>query len=78
MPEEKFQKRISREDVKRCREFAKELRDTPSARARMDMQLNFVHEMGAKYGREHAARLLTRIWYQIGKAEKEDRKCLRQ
>lgn len=60
------------EDVKKCRDLAQKLRNTPSKEERMNMQQAFVKEMGERYGRDYACRMLTRIWHSIGRAEKAE------
>ena len=50
------------EDLKRIRELAKKLNEEWSPRRRMELQQNFVREMGAKYGQENAALMLTKVW----------------
>ena len=56
------QKYIKPEDVDKIRTLAKTLNEEYSPRKRMDIQQEFVREMGMKYDHESATMMLTKVW----------------
>lgn len=66
------QKYIKRDDRHKIRDLAVKLNDTYSPKVRMDLQQAFVREMGAKYGQESAALMLTNVWRLAKRLKKDD------
>ena len=50
------------------KDYARRLRAEPDNETRLNIQLQFVKELGAIYGHEKACRLLTLVW-KMAKAE---------
>ena len=50
------------EDQATMAQYACRLRNEPSVDTRFSIQMQFIRELGAKYGQEKAARLLTIVW----------------
>lgn len=55
------------EDQATMKDYARRLRAEPNAETRLNIQLQFVKELGQIYGHEKACRLLTLVW-QMAKA----------
>ena len=55
------------DDQETMRDYARRLRNEPDNETRLNIQLQFVKELGQTYGHEKACRLLTLVW-QMAKA----------
>ena len=57
-----YSKAVSAEDEEAMVIFAQKLRNEPDKEARRRMQIQFVKDMAPEYGRDRAAKMLTKIW----------------
>lgn len=62
-----YSKAVSAEDEEAMVIFAEKLRSEPDKEARRRMQIQFVRDMAPEYGRDRAAKMLTKVW-KIAKA----------
>ena len=57
-----YSKAISEEDQEAMTIFAEKLKAEPDKVIRREMQIKFVKDMAPEYGRDRAAKMLTKIW----------------
>ena len=57
-----YTKAIAPEDEEAMQIFAEKLKAEPDKEARRRMQIQFVKDMAPEYGRDRAAKMLTKIW----------------
>lgn len=57
-----YSKAISKEDQEAMMIFAEKLKAEPDKEARRRMQIQFVKDMAPEYGRDRAAKMLSKIW----------------
>lgn len=57
-----YSKAIAPEDEEAMVIFAEKLRKEPDKEARRRMQMQFVRDMAPEYGRDRAAKMLTKVW----------------